>query len=427
MSPPPTTYIRAIGTPKSPVFSPTKVSKDKPAQEIHTASSSSSSTPKAAAVAIIPGSSSSLGTAIRPPTVKGGASVISLPSTRARAESEDLSGEDEDESMDAFSPPKKKAKAKYVRSKNSRYAAEEPQLTEDGEEIMPDYSDTPMYEFVKDMGTGRRSKVFMEHQKIMDEKRRVKKQEKINRDMRIAEGREASETPGPEEEEEEYPEGEDDYSGVKNDEKGKRAKSETLTPKAAPVKTFAPQVRVVDGRIELDMDSLTVDHAVVDAADHLEPLEYVDESAATRFTNSASFSKKNKSEKWSDVDTELFFQALSQWGTDFGIICKIFPQKSRIAIRNKFKREDRINHARVEQALTKKTPIDLDSYSQMTNTEFPEVDELGLVKKPEDMEEEPLFDPAFDDEYGDEYADEAMEQEEIVEENNGGEEIVGTI
>ncbi|KAF9908283.1 Transcription factor TFIIIB component B [Linnemannia zychae] len=421
---PPSSHIRTLGTPKSPVFSPTRVSKDKPTQEIQIASSSSSSTHKGAAVAIVPGSSSSSGTAIRPPTIKGGASVISLPSTRARAESEDISGEEEDEGADPFSPPKKKAKAKYVRSKNNRFAAEEPQLTEDGEEILPDYSDTPMYEFVKDMGVGRRSKTYMEHQKIMDEKRRVKKQEKVDREMRIAEGREVSETPAPEDEEDEYAEGE---QGVKKDEKGKRAKSETLTPKAAPVKTFAPQVRVVDGRIELDMDSLTVDHAVVDAADHLEPLEYVDESAATRFTNSATFSKKGKSEKWSDDDTELFFEALSQWGTDFGIICKMFPKKSRIAIRNKFKREDRLNHARVEQALTKRTPIDLDTYSQMTNTEFPEVDELGLVKKPEDNDEEPLFDPSFDDEYADEYADEAMAEEEVVEEDNGGEEIVGTI
>ncbi|KAH7047670.1 hypothetical protein BKA57DRAFT_493075 [Linnemannia elongata] len=433
---PPSSNIRVMGTPKSPVFSPTKVV-SKPAQEIQTpsssssafASSSSSHTPKPVAVAIIPGSSS---LATKPPAVKGGASVISLPSTRGRAESEDISGEDEEDDNDGFTPPKKKAKAKYIRPKNNRFgvgAAEEPQLTEDGEEIVPDYSDTPMYEFVKDMGTGRRSKIFLEHQKIMDEKRRVKRQEKINREMRIAEGREPSETPAPEgEEDEEYPEGEDDNTSVKKDEKDKqRAKSETVTPKAAPVKTFAPQVRVVDGRIELDMDSLTVDHAVVDAADHLEPLEYVDESAATRFTNSASYSKKNKSEKWSEEDTELFFEALSQWGTDFGIICKIFPKKSRIAIRNKFKREDRINHARVEQALNKKTPIDLESYSQMTNTEFPEVDELGLVKKPEEDGEEPLFDPAFEDEYGDEYADEVMEPQEEIVEDEGGEEIVGSI
>jgi len=142
----------------------------------------------------------------------------------------------------AGQPPKKKAKAKYVRPKNIRGSfTEEPQLNEDGEEIIPDYSDTPMYEFIRDMGTGRRSKTYMEHQKIMDEKRRVKRQEKMNREMRIAEGRDASETPAPEDEgvEGEYYEDEegDGYEAIKKDEKDKRAKSEALTPKAAPVKT----------------------------------------------------------------------------------------------------------------------------------------------------------------------------------------------
>ena len=71
--------------------------------------------------------------------------------------------------------------------------------------------------------------------------------------------------------------------------------------------------------------------------------------------------------------------------------------------------------------------VDLESYSQMTNTEFPEVDELGLVKKPEEDGEEPLFDPAFEDEYGDEYANEEMESQEEIVEDDGGEEIVGSI
>ncbi|KAF9934405.1 Transcription factor TFIIIB component B [Linnemannia zychae] len=412
---------RSLGTPKSPVFSPTKVSKS---QEIQTPSSSSASnTPKPAAIAIIPGvaaaSSSKLSTA------KEKVSIISLPSIRGRAASEDVSGEDE-EMVDAFSPPRKKAatKSKYVRPKASRFGPEEPQLDEFGEEIIPDYSDTPMYEFVRDMGIGRRSKIFMEHQRIMEEKKRTKQQEKVRR---IVEGREVSMTPGPGAEDDENQD-EMEHSAVKKNEIDWRAKSESATPVSAPVKTFAPQVRVVNGRIELDMDSLTVDHAVVDAADHLEPLEYVDESAATRFTNSGSYSKRHKSQKWSEDETNRFYDALSQWGTDFGIICKIFPSKSRIAIRNKFKREDRINHARIQEALYKKTPIDLETYSQITQTVFPEVDESGFVKKPEgeDDEEEPLFDPNFDEEYGEEYGEEEVEaEEEIVE--DGAEEIIGEI
>lgn len=70
---------------------------------------------------------------------------------------------------------------------------------------------------------------------------------------------------------------------------------------------FAPQVRVVDGRIELDLDSLTVDHATVDGVEQ-GPIEYVDESSTSRFVNSATFSNKFRSEKWSEDETELFYK-----------------------------------------------------------------------------------------------------------------------
>lgn len=145
------------------------------------------------------------------------------------------------------------------------------------------------------------------------------------------------------------------------------------------------------------------------------PIEYVDESSTSRFVNSATFSNKFRSEKWSEDETELFYkvtfaihfgkankssvsillkhehdtmndliffpctiQAISQWGTDFGIICKLFPSKTRIAIRNKFKREDRYNRSRVEAALNNKVPIgklltafcgmETLAYSRYTNT-----------------------------------------------------------
>jgi hypothetical protein len=67
---------------------------------------------------------------------------------------------------------------------------------EEGDEEFPDYSNTPMYEFVKDMGVGRRSAVFMERQKQIDEQRRIAKIEKRERSLR------ASQTPGPGDDEE---------------------------------------------------------------------------------------------------------------------------------------------------------------------------------------------------------------------------------
>lgn len=73
------------------------------------------------------------------------------------------------------------------------------------------------------------------------------------------------------------------------------------------VNRFAPQVRVVDGRIELDLDSLTVDHATVDGIEQ-GPIEYVDESSTSKFVNSATYSNKFRSEKWSEDETELFYK-----------------------------------------------------------------------------------------------------------------------
>lgn len=67
-------------------------------------------------------------------------------------------------------------------------------------------------------------------------------------------------------------------------------------------------MRVVDGRIELDMDSLTVDHAVVEAAVHQGPLEYVEESSSSKFVNSSTFNKRIRSERWSTEETELFYE-----------------------------------------------------------------------------------------------------------------------
>ncbi|KAF9406751.1 Transcription factor TFIIIB component B, partial [Podila epigama] len=264
-----------------------------------------------------------------------GASIITVPSARKRID-DDGDGTDNGDGEGGGNSSRKKAKGKHlIRGNGHRSTTGEGGENEelDGEDVLPDYSDTPMYEFVKDMGVGRRSAVFLERQKQMDEKRRIAKKEKRIKDIQDEEGSgkdRASMTPQPDEDDE-----------LEAKEKADvKSKSNMSTPKT-PIqpKTFAPQVRVVDGRIELDIDSLTVDHAAVDGVEQ-GPIEYVEESSTSKFVNSATFSTKFRSEKWTETETDLFYEAISQWGTDFGIICKLFPSKTRVAIRNKFKRED---------------------------------------------------------------------------------------
>ncbi|KAG0333370.1 Transcription factor TFIIIB component B [Podila horticola] len=391
MSPPPSHSKPVASGPKSPNFTPTKVV-EKPGQGFAITFPSSA------------GSSSlseSQQQSSQSSTAKG-ASIITVPSAR--------SYEREDEDGEAEEAARKRAKGKHV--VRPRHGEEEVE----GEDAMPDYSDTPMYEFVKDMGTGRRSQVFLERQKQIDEKRKIARKERRIKDIRSAEGR-ATPLPGEEDEGEEMLE--ELESAVEKEEEVKKAKIATTI--LSQPKTFAPQVRVVDGRIELDLDSLTVDHATVDGIEQ-GPIEYVDESSTSKFVNSATYSNKFRSEKWSEDETELFYKAISQWGTDFGIICKLFPSKTRIAIRNKFKREDRYNRSRVEAALSNKEPIDLDQYSQMTGADYPEVNEDEIIKKLDETEvgdTMSLLDQQLDDL---EYEEEP--EEEIVDD---GEEIIGEI
>ncbi|KAK3810783.1 MAG: hypothetical protein J3Q66DRAFT_350215 [Benniella sp.] len=428
LSSPAVAHNRTIVTPKSPIFTPTRVQKSTQATTIATPSQKSVSEPSSSSSVVAPTSSSS-NTASKS---SKGASIISVPSARSHTEME---GAEESETGESSTSSRKRAKGKQTRPKthhatqNGEDGQEENENEE--EEAWPDYANMYMYEFVKDLGVGRRSKTFAEHQKLLNQKRKENKKEERIRAIRIYEGRGPS---PPRDDVIETGEAEDMEAEAQDDqEEGEEARpreekprTENSASKPAPThKTFAPQVRVVDGRIELDMDSLTVDHAVVEAAVHQGPLEYVEESSSTKFVNSSTFNKRIRSERWSTEETELFYEALSQWGTDFGIICRLFPSKTRIAVRNKYKREDRLNHSRVEDALNNRKPIDLGNYSQLTGTAFPEVNEQELAK--EELEkgeenQEPFEDhPGFEEDYD----DAVPEEEEVVQEEE--EEIVGMI
>ncbi|KAG0269720.1 Transcription factor TFIIIB component B [Actinomortierella ambigua] len=269
-------------------------------------------------------------------------------------------------------------------------------VDEEDEDFVPDYSDTPMFEFVRDMGAGRRSAMFVEKERLWDQQREREREARKRREAGLEEAL---------------------------DNRGRFMKEPT--PKPQTPRSFGPKVRVVDGKMVLDEDSLQIDHSELEAPQDEGPMEYVEESASTTYINSTSYSNKNRGEKWTPRETDLFYEALSQWGTDFGIIHKMFPSKSRIAVRNKFKREDRINKARVEAALTNKTPIDLEQYSKMTAYTFSDMTEeeiLGNIQKEEEEKAKMLIKSEEQlDEQEPEPEPEPEPEEEIVEE------IVGTI
>ncbi|KAJ2785953.1 hypothetical protein H4R18_000168 [Coemansia javaensis] len=119
---------------------------------------------------------------------------------------------------------------------------------------------------------------------------------------------------------------------------------------------MAAQVRVVNGEVVIDTDSLVISRSAM-AEDTGEPLELVDESERPRFINSLTYVKKRGSRRrWGHEETELFYQQLRTFGSDFEMISSVMPNRSRYDIRNKFKLEERKNPQRITDTLLRRRP-----------------------------------------------------------------------
>lgn len=149
----------------------------------------------------------------------------------------------------------------------------------------------------------------------------------------------------------------------------------------------APQMRIVDGQIVVDQSSLSVqrnEETVFEEAD------MVEEVAGHRFVNSATHSKRGRAgvnssgkataaskaaaaaavAKWDKEETDRFYQAVSMWGTDFEMISRMFPARTRKQIKSKWTREDRVNSARLDAAFRRKISVNMDEYAIMANVDL---------------------------------------------------------
>jgi transcription factor TFIIIB component B'' len=131
-----------------------------------------------------------------------------------------------------------------------------------------------------------------------------------------------------------------------------------------------PVLRIVNGEIVLDAASLQVDrHA--DADKNVGELEDVVENSLTRRVNQSSYGKRTKAESWDEEMTDLFYRGLRMFGTDFMMISKLFPNRSRHQIKLKFNNEERRRPEKIKRTLLGPGEfIDIETYSEMTNTVY---------------------------------------------------------
>ncbi|OOF91145.1 hypothetical protein ASPCADRAFT_155453 [Aspergillus carbonarius ITEM 5010] len=144
-----------------------------------------------------------------------------------------------------------------------------------------------------------------------------------------------------------------------------------------------PVMRIVNGEIVLDAASLQVDrHA--DAARNAGELEDVVENSFSRKINQATYGKRSKTESWDEEMTDLFYRGLRMFGTDFMMISKLFPGRSRRQIKLKFNNEERRDPMRIKDTLLGPgETIDITTYSEMTNTVY---DDPRLIQQELDEE-----------------------------------------
>ncbi|KKZ66670.1 hypothetical protein EMCG_07650 [[Emmonsia] crescens] len=144
-----------------------------------------------------------------------------------------------------------------------------------------------------------------------------------------------------------------------------------------------PQMRIVNGEIVVDAASLQIDrHA--NAARNEGDMEEVEENPLTKRINAASFGKRTKVESWDEEMTDLFYRGLRMFGTDFMMISKMFPGRSRRQIKLKFSNEERRYPERIKETLLgPREAVDLATYSEMTNTVY---DDPRVVERELDEE-----------------------------------------
>ncbi|WFD31292.1 hypothetical protein MSPP1_002326 [Malassezia sp. CBS 17886] len=134
---------------------------------------------------------------------------------------------------------------------------------------------------------------------------------------------------------------------------------------------FAVQTRIVDGRIVLDEQSLYANYRDEEQqAREQRNWEVVDEREGDQFVNSASRSKQRRTQRWSAEETEHFFHAVSQWGTDFEMITRLFPRRTRREIKSKWTKESKHNAQRLDAAFNRRVAVDLTAYGQAAGVDL---------------------------------------------------------
>ncbi|MES1913469.1 MAG: hypothetical protein MHM6MM_005672 [Cercozoa sp. M6MM] len=141
---------------------------------------------------------------------------------------------------------------------------------------------------------------------------------------------------------------------------------EPTAPVAKKDDSAGVRVTVQDGKIVIARESLFVEQP--DVEERSKSLTLTDASAV-RHVTAASYGRRRsgKVDRWTDEETERFFLALRQFGTDFSLIAQLFPTRTRRQVTSKGKKEEREQLSRVNEALHSRVDIDVAEFETKMN------------------------------------------------------------
>lgn len=128
------------------------------------------------------------------------------------------------------------------------------------------------------------------------------------------------------------------YSNSKS-RKIRKTDTELQAPLTASTSTGTKKLVLKDGKIEFEAEVTATTASSI--------------SVEQKRITSASFktTSNGHTEKWTDEETNKFYEGLEIFGSDFSMIGILFPKRTRDQIKKKFNREEKSDGKRVTEAL----------------------------------------------------------------------------
>lgn len=124
----------------------------------------------------------------------------------------------------------------------------------------------------------------------------------------------------------------------------------------------APEVKIeAVGHLGLKEQSLITEDTTLS---EVHSLFAMSERPLINLTLLSSLPKRINKKKWTSEETAKFHKALNSFGTDFSLMSKLFPKRTRHELKLKFKREERFNDTLLANTFLDHQQYDLSSFEE---------------------------------------------------------------